>query len=74
MITIAVVVYLVARSLLKPIYAAIAGVEKISIGDLDVDFYEGKDELGHMAASLNRMATEFRRKVELAEQIARWKS
>ena len=70
LITIAVVVYLVARSLLKPIYAAIAGVEKIAIGDLDVNFYEGKDELGHMAASLNGMAAEFRRKVELAEQIA----
>ena len=70
LISIAIVVYLVARSLLRPIYAAIAGVEKIAVGDLDVDFYEGKDELGHMAASLNGMTEEFRRKVELAEQIA----
>ncbi len=70
LVTLILIVYFVARSLITPIMAAIIGVEKIATGDLDINFRENKDELGHMAASLNNMTSELRQKAELAEQIA----
>ncbi len=69
-VTIVIVIFLIARSLIKPIFAAITGVEKIAKGDLDVEFMISRDEFGHMAQSLNRMTTELNHKANLAENIA----
>ncbi len=63
-------VLLVARSVIRPIMAAITGVEKVAVGDLDVEFKEGSGELGHMNASLNTMIHEIRHKADIAESIA----
>ena len=69
-IAIIVIVYLISRSLIKPIMSAIAGVEKIALGDLEVNFKIGKDELGHMANSLNNMTNELNQKAAIADKIA----
>ncbi len=70
LIALVLIVFTVAKSLIVPIMEAITGVERIATGDLDINFHAGKDELGHMASSLNNMTHELRQKAKLAERIA----
>lgn len=65
-----VLVILIARSLIRPITAAIAGVEKVAKGELDIEFTQSKDELGHMSAALNSMIGEMRKRAGVVEQMA----
>ena len=69
-LAIIIIVFLTSKSLIKPIMSAIAGIEKIALGDLDVNFSVRNDELGHMGKSLNNMTQELNQKAIIATEIA----
>ncbi|MDW5595818.1 methyl-accepting chemotaxis protein [Conexibacter stalactiti] len=67
----ALVVWLIAARLSRPIREAAAAAEQISRGDLDIDVpVRSRDELGQMADAFGEMVAYLRRLAGVADQMA----
>ncbi|HKK32585.1 MAG TPA: methyl-accepting chemotaxis protein [Desulfomicrobiaceae bacterium] len=71
LVTVGVVVFLVARVITRPLVQGAAFAEQIAAGDLSARItLDRKDEIGTLAAALDRMADGLQKNADLAETIA----
>lgn len=70
MVAILVGVYLLMRRLLRPVRVLSEGVERLRLGDLEVEMpTHGTDELGRLIVSFNEMARAVRERIRARDQL-----
>lgn len=69
-LVILLIAYIISKTLTKPLYKITKEVEKISIGNYDINLSEGKNEVGTLAKSINIMSKEIKnRNDELVSMV-----
>ena len=61
---------ILTRMIIKPVQAVMVGAKQVSVGDLNVQLAEGRDEMGQMGAVLNLMIKQLQNRSEQAAEIA----
>jgi signal transduction histidine kinase len=70
MIAVLVGVYMLMRRLLRPVRVLSEGVERLRLGDLEVEMPTGRtDELGRLIVSFNEMARAVRERIRARDQL-----